>query len=277
MIKLINDDILNVDFSGFPKINLCITSPPYNVSLDYGNNHRDDLTYDEYLKWSRKWIKKVYDSMESDGRFCLNVPFSCTPLHLNKVKTNKGEHINFPISADLTKLCQSVGFKFFRTIIWKKIGGSKTSWGSWRSCSAPFIMDPNESILIFYKDQWKRQTKGVSTISTKEFMNLTKNLWEIHPETHSSHPAPFPEKLPESCLKIFSYKDDIIMDCFLGSGTTGAVSARLNRSFIGIEKSKEYFDMAKKRIEEAELQISLTNKFMPDVPIDIKDNVEDQW
>ena len=165
--------------------------------------------------------------------------------------------------------------KYYRNMIWQKMGSDKTCWGSWRSASAPFIIDPNECILMFYKKQWKRKDKGISTISGKEFMTYIKNLWTMHPETRSKHPAAFPLELPNRCIKLLSYKDDVICDCFLGSGTTGESAVRLERKFIGIEKSKDYFNMAKERIDAAELQTSLISSIMPNMPIDVKD--EECW
>ena len=106
-------------------------------------------------------------------------------------------------------------------------------------------------------------------------MTYIKNLWTMHPETRSKHPAAFPLELPNRCIKLLSYKDDVICDCFLGSGTTGESAVRLERKFIGIEKSKDYFNMAKERIDAAELQTSLISSIMPNMPIDVKD--EECW
>jgi site-specific DNA-methyltransferase (adenine-specific) len=273
MIKLLNSDILQSDFTGLPPINLCVTSPPYNVGIEY-DKHRDTMTYSEYLEWCEKWIKKVYDVMADDGRFCINIPFSITPQHLNKVKG--AEDINYPVAADYTRICQKIGLKYYRTIIWQKMGSNKTCWGSWRSASSPFIIDPNECILVFYKKQWKRKTKGTSTVSGKDFMSYIKNLWTMQPETRSKHPAAFPLELPDRCIKLLSYKEDTIMDCFLGSGTTGESAVRLGRNFVGVEMSKDYFAMAKERIESAETQTSISKLILPDAPSDPKDE-EEQW
>jgi len=274
MIKLINDDFLKADFSSAPPINLVITSPAYNVGILY-DKHDDTMTYDDYLIWSQKWIEKCFSLMAEDGRICINIPFSCNPYHANKIKGE--DKIVYPLSADITKICQAVGFKYWRTIVWGKLGSSKTCWGSWRSARCPIVIDPNESILVFYKTQWKRKTTGTSTISGKEFMIYIKNLWNISAETKSNHPAPFPVELPSSCIKMFSYKEDTIMDCFLGSGTSGEAAVRLGRNFVGVEISKDYFNMAKERIEAAELQTSLIKQVMPILPIDPKEDVADIW
>lgn len=274
MIKLINDDILKVDFSDLPPVNLVITSPVYNVGIEY-DEHKDTLTYKDYLEWCKQWIAEIFNAIADDGRVCINIPFSVTPMHLNK---EKGEDdINYPVVADYTSICTKIGFKYWRTIVWDKNLSNKTCWGSWRSASAPFMRDPSEAILVFYKNVWKRKNEGTSIISGNDFMAWTKNVWKMHPETKSEHPAAFPIELPNRCIKLFSYKEDTVMDCFLGSGTSGEAAVRLGRSFIGIEKSTDYFKMAKERIDTAELQTSLTQMFTPNIPIDINDNADEIW
>jgi site-specific DNA-methyltransferase (adenine-specific) len=261
MIKLFNEDVLSIDFKELPAINLVVTSPPYNVGIEY-DKHDDTMTYNQYLKWCEEWLSVMYKHMAPDGRICINIPFSVTPVHLNKKKG--AEDINYPVSADYINICQEIGFKYYRTVIWQKMGSNKTCWGSWRSASSPFIIDPNECILIFYKDQWKRKDKGVSTIRTKEFMTYVKNLWTMHPETKSKHPAAFPLELPNRCIKLLSYEGDVVCDPFLGSGTSGEAAVRLKRSFVGVEKSADYYQMAKDRIDTAEIQTSLIQSIMPD-------------
>ena len=213
MITLLKSDVLEADWNSLQPINLVVTSPPYNVGIEY-DTHRDTMTYPEYLKWCHEWLKKIYHALAPDGRVCINIPFSVTPEHIN---TKKGaEDINYPVVADYTRICESIGFKYWRTLVWDKNHSNKTCWGSWRSASAPFMRDPSEAILVFYKTQWKRLNKGTSTISGPEFMSWTKNVWKMHPETKSTHPAAFPIELPNRCIKLFSYKEDTVLDLFMG-------------------------------------------------------------
>ena len=269
MIKLINDDFLNVDFSGIPPINVILNSPPYNVGISY-ENHVDTMNYNEYLQWSEQWIKKCYNLQPDDGRIIINIPFTTTPIHIKKKRGD--DSINFPMVSDMTNICRKIGYKYYRTIVWKKLGSSKTCWGSWKSARCPQIIDPSEGLIIFYKKQWRRSTKGTSTISTKQFLTYIKNVWEIMPVTRSKHPAAYPLALANAIVQMFSYKEDLIMDNFLGSGTSGESAVRLGRNFIGIEKSAEYFQMAKERIDCAELQTNIIQQFMPNMPIDPADD-----
>lgn len=274
MITLLHADVLTADFTNVPPINLVVTSPPYNVGIEY-DKHVDTMTYHEYLKWCHKWLTRMYSLMAADGRICINIPFSVTPEHLNEKKG--AEDINYPVVADYTRICESIGFKYWRTLVWDKNHSNKTCWGSWRSASSPFMRDPSEAILVFYKGQWKRSDKGTSSISGPEFMSWTKNVWKMHPETKSKHPAAFPIELPNRCIKLFSYKEDTVLDCFLGSGTSGESAVRLERNFVGVEKSEDYFNMAKERIEGAELQASLIRQVMPALPIDHKTDAEEMF
>jgi site-specific DNA-methyltransferase (adenine-specific) len=268
MLKLIHSDVLTADLSGVPPINLVVTSPPYNVGIEY-DKHDDTMTYEEYLKWCKLWLKKVYDAMAEDGRICINIPFTINPAHSTSRKRGSFEnHINYPVVADYTHIAQSVGFTYYRTMIWQKMGSNKTCWGSWMSARAPFVIDPNECILVFYKGTWKRKDKGTSTITKHEFMTYIKNLWLMNPQTKSKHPAAFPTELPKRCIKLFSYREDTVMDCFMGSGTTGEIATQLGRNFVGVEMSQNYFDEAKVRIENAETIAQISEKVMPEDPAD---------
>jgi site-specific DNA-methyltransferase (adenine-specific) len=260
MIKLYNQDILNINFD-CPKFNLVVTSPPYNVGLDY-DKHKDNMTYGGYLRWSAKWIEKIASHMADQGRICINVPFTISPEHLNT--TSNTGFVNYPVSADFTKMCQDAGLNYWRTVIWEKTeSGGSTTWGSWRKASSPFMRDPSEAILIFYKGQWKREDDGESTMTGPEFMKYTKNVWKIHPETQSNHPAAFPLELPNRCIKLLSYKNDWVFDPFMGSGTTGEAALRLERNFAGSELSNEYFLKCQSRIESAEFQTNLRKDLFP--------------
>jgi site-specific DNA-methyltransferase (adenine-specific) len=262
MIKLFNDDVLKIDFTQLPSINLVVCSPPYNVGIEY-SDHADTLIYKDYLEWCEKWLRKMYNAMADDARICINLPFTINPEHLNKINSGE-EYTHYPVVADYTKICQNVGLKYLTTIIWEKNISMKTCWGSWKSASAPFFRDPSEAILIFFKSKWKRLNKGISIIRGSEFMSWTKNIWQMTPETKSKHPAAFPFELPKRCIKLLSYKNDVVCDCFMGSGTTGDAAVRLGRNFIGVEKSTEYFQMAKERIDTAEIQTSLIKMIVPD-------------
>ena len=192
-------------------IDLIVTSPPYNLDIKYKSSS-DRLPYDDYLSFSKQWMRRAYEWLKSDGRMCLNVP-------LDK---NKGGHQS--VGADITSVAKKVGFQYHSTIIWNEGNISKTSaWGSWKSASCPYVIAPVELIILLYKESWKRvQGSKISDISREEFISWTNGVWTFSGEKKSKigHPAPFPVELPKRCIKLFSFVGDTVLDPFMGSGTT---------------------------------------------------------
>jgi site-specific DNA-methyltransferase (adenine-specific) len=248
-IIIYRDDILKISAIPNNSIDLIITSPPYNVDIHY-NSHIDNLTYDDYLEFTKKWIQKCFELAKDDGRFCLNIP-------LDK---NKGGHQS--VCADITKIAKDIGWKYHSTIIWNEGNISRrTAWGSFMSASAPYFIAPVEVILILYKKSWKKTSGSKkSDITKKEFMDWTNGIWSFSGESKKrvGHPAPFPVELPRRCIKLFSYVGDTVLDPFMGSGTT-LIAAYLNkRKSIGVDIDKEYCDLAIKRLQQ-EAQINQSN------------------
>jgi site-specific DNA-methyltransferase (adenine-specific) len=238
-IKLINNDFLKLKIEE-NIIDLIITSPPYNVGIEYENSD-DTVSYEEYLKWTKKWLKKAFKLLKDDGRMCLNIP-------LDK---NKGGIKS--VYADIVEIAKKIGYGYQSTIVWNEQNISRrTAWGSWLSASAPYVIAPVEMIVLLYKKQWKKKNKGISDITKEEFIEWTNGMWTFSGESKKriGHPAPFPIELPYRCIKLFSYVGDTILDPFVGSGTTLIAAHKLRRKGIGIEISKEYFDIAKNRIEK---------------------------
>ncbi len=127
-ILIYKDDILKIGSIPNGTVDLIVTSPPYNVDIHY-NSHADDLTYEDYLEFTQKWIKKCFDLAKSEGRFLLNIP-------LDK---NKGGQKS--VGADFTKIAKDIGWKYHSTIIWNEGNISRrTAWGSFMSASAPYVI-----------------------------------------------------------------------------------------------------------------------------------------
>ena len=238
-LKIINADFLDVEIES-ETVDLIVTSPPYNVGIEY-NTHNDEASYDKYLKWTEKWLSKAFDILKEDGRLCLNIPLD---------KNKNGQQ---SVYADITTIAKGVGFKYHSTIIWNEGNISRrTAWGSWLSASAPYVIAPVEVILIMYKRFWKKLNKGNSDITKDEFLEWTNGLWTFSGESKKrvGHPAPFPVELPKRCIKLFSYVGDVILDPFLGSGSTLIAAYKLNRRAIGVEIDEGYFKLAIDRVSK---------------------------
>lgn len=224
-------------------IDLIITSPPYNVDIKYGS-FDDRVSYDTYLVFTKEWLKKCYYLLKDDGRFCLNIP-------LDK---NKGGQRS--VYADMVTIAKKIGFKYHSTVVWNEQNISRrTAWGSWLSASAPYVIAPVEMIVILYKRHWKKKDKGISDTTRDEFMEWTNGVWTFSGESkvRVKHPAPFPIQLPRRCIKLFSYVNDIVLDPFLGSGSTLIASTQTGRKGIGIDIDENYCLLAKRRlIKESE-------------------------
>ena len=238
-IQLVNGNSLDSALTTKEFADLIVTSPPYNVGIDYNSND-DEISYEDYLEFSRKWMTNCYNWSKNEARFCLNIP-------LDK---NKGG--NKSVGADLTRIAQEVGWRYKSTIIWNEGNISRrTAWGSWKSASAPVVIAPVELIVVLYKGDWKKtQGTKVSDISSEEFKDWTQGVWCFNGESKKriGHPAPFPKELPYRCIKMFSYVGDVVLDPFAGSGTTLVVAQNTNRKSVGIELDPTYFELAKKRI-----------------------------
>lgn len=236
---LFQGDVLNSDIFEKEFIDLIVTSPPYNVGIEYSSNN-DTLTYERYLEFTEKWIANCYLWSKSQARFLLNIP-------LDK---NKGGHKS--VGADITTIAQKIGWKYHSTIVWNEGNISRrTAWGSWLSASAPYVIAPVELIVILYKDSWKK-TSGtkISDITKEEFMQWTNGLWTFNGESKKriGHPAPFPRELPYRAIKLFSYVNDIVFDPFTGSGTTLIEAINNNRRSVGLDIDYDYCELAKNRI-----------------------------
>ncbi len=240
-VTVINEDVFKTKKIPAQSIDLIITSPPYNVDIKY-NSHDDQLTYEEYLDFSKRWMKRCFGWLKNDGRFCLNIP-------LDK---NKGGQQS--VGANLTTIAKKIGFSYHSTIIWNEGNISRrTAWGSWASASAPYVIAPVELIVVLYKKSWKKTSGSrISDITRDEFLAWTNGLWTFNGERKKTigHPAPFPVELPMRCMKLFSFVGDTVLDPFMGSGTTLVAASRCNRKAAGIEIDPQYCKIAAQRIED---------------------------
>lgn len=224
-------------------IHLMITSPPYNVSKEYD----EDLSLREYLDLLHNVFKETFRVLVHGGRACINV-------------ANVGRKPYIPLSDYVSHIMIDLGFDMRGEIIWNKAAGAgvSTAWGSWQSASNPILRDTHEYILVFSKGDYKREKKEKqNTITKDQFIEWTKSIWTMNPESAKKvgHPAPFPEELPYRLIQLYSFVDDIILDPFMGSGTTAVSALKSDRKFIGYDTDKRYIKLAETRLSRYRTQI----------------------
>jgi site-specific DNA-methyltransferase (adenine-specific) len=246
--NLLDDSIRNIifcksaeDMSELPdlSVHLMVTSPPYNVGKDYD----EDLTLEAYLAFLKRVWREVHRVLVPGGRACINV-------------ANLGRRPYIPLHAYIIRDMLDLGFLMRGEIIWNKAASASasTAWGSWKSPANPTLRDVHEYILVFSKGSFKREnpTKRRVTISKDDFLELTKSVWTFPAEPARSvgHPAPFPVELPYRLIQLYTFKDEVILDPFMGSGSTAIAAIMADRFYLGYEIDTEYIKLAEKRINE---------------------------
>jgi site-specific DNA-methyltransferase (adenine-specific) len=224
-------------------IDIIITSPPYNFGLEYENDRKNDaVKWDEYFRKLNNIWKECVRVLKPGGRLCVNIQ----PLFSDYIPTH---HL-------ISKQLLDLGLLWKGEILWDKhnYNCKYTAWGSWKSPSMPYLKYTWEFIEIFCKKTHKKigNPRDID-ITADQFKKWVYARWDIAPERNMkkyNHPAMFPEELVVRLLKLFSYKNDIVLDPFNGVGTTTAVAKRLNRRYIGIDISEEYCKTAIRRLNE---------------------------
>ncbi len=273
--KIINGDCVEV-MKTMPEgsVDMVVTSPPYNANIKY-DTYDDGRSMEDYWNFTKDWLSEAYRVLKDDGRIAVNVP-----IEMNVQE--RGGRILF--NAEFWMMMKEVGFKFFGMVDLTEDSPHRvrqTAWGSWMSASAPYIYNPKECVILAYKKYSKKINKGESQwtgewIKTeegkmkqifkdedkKDFMNLVFGRWEYFADTKSLTKATFSMDIPVKAIKILSYKNDIVLDPFMGSGTSAVAAETLDRRWIGIELSENYANIATNRVnafmeEKKQLKLDL--------------------
>jgi site-specific DNA-methyltransferase (adenine-specific) len=229
------------DMSELPdsSVALMVTSPPYNVGKDYDA----DQPLDEYLGLLERVFAETHRVLEPGGRAVVNV-------------ANLGRRPYLPLAMHVTRLMtERLGFFMRGEVIWRKSQGASGScaWGSWQSAANPTLRDVHEYCLCFSKGRMERARKGESTISRDEFLAATLSIWDLPPESarRVGHPAPFPVTLPRRFIELYTFAGDLVLDPFMGSGSTAVAAVETARRYVGYDVDPSYVELAEKRAREA--------------------------
>jgi len=248
---IINKDVLE-GLKDIPDgiVTLTVTSPNYNVDIKDYDSTDDDLPYQEYLDWLKEVFAEVFRVTRNGGRCAINID-----AMTNRQEDKDQEYVRC-IYAHLYNLMTEIGWKFRTEICWYKQNsvGKQTAFGSWDSCSNPVIRRTHEYVVVFSKGDWRLEGDDeLSDMTREEFLRYTFSTWFIPPETKNlcGHPCPYPENLVKRLIKLFSYRGDLVLDPFNGTGTTTYVAKKLSRNYIGIDISEDYCEYARERVASA--------------------------
>ncbi len=235
---------------------LVVTSPPYFAGKEYeeslGQNGVPG-TYFEYLALLRDVFGECKRVLEPGGRIAVNV-------------ANLGRRPYRSLAGDVTQILQDLGLLLRGEVVWWKgrAAGGSCAWGTFQRPGNPVLRDVTERIVIAGKGRFDRALKpeerlglglpSTATISRDEFLEATTDLWEMPPEsaTRVGHPAPFPVALPTRLIELYTYEGDVVLDPFMGSGSTAVAAVRTGRHYIGFDTDEAYVDAAKGRVAEEE-------------------------
>jgi site-specific DNA-methyltransferase (adenine-specific) len=219
-------------------IHLMVTSPPYVAAKEYDK----DWTLSEYRKLLKDVFEETYKKLVPGGRACINI-------------ANLGRTPYIPLHAYIIQDMLDIGYLMRGEVIWDKeaSAGSSTAWGSWRSAKNPTLRDVHEYIMIFSKETFSRNNNNrPDTISKEEFLEYTKSIWRFPTESAKrvGHPAPFPVELPYRLIQLYTFRGDVVLDPFAGSGTTCVAAIQTGRHFVGFDIEEKYVKLARTRINK---------------------------
>lgn len=255
----VHGDARHMDGVADGSVALVVTSPPYFAGKQYEEElEREGVpsSYLEYLEMLTEVFGECVRKLEPGGRIAVNV-------------ANLGRKPYRSLSADVIRILEhDLGLLLRGELIWQKGEGASGScaWGSFRSAANPVLRDISERVIVASKGRFdrarsvkQRALEGLpheSTLMTEDFMALTLDIWSIPPESarRVGHPAPFPVELPEQLIRLYTFTDDLILDPFMGSGSSLVAAARLGRRFVGYDLDASYVEIARCRVAEAQGQ-----------------------
>lgn len=235
-------------------VRLVVTSPPYYTAKDYEHHDqigKSDNSYEDYLNSMLEVWKECFRVLKPNGKLCINTPL--LPMSKKEMNTHHNRDIlNINNDIEFTIL-QHTEFHRYGLVIWDKGKTDQLMMGSYPYPPNFYFMNTIEFINVFVKDGLPeavdKQTKELSKLEKSEWYSYIETIWRISPEKNRMHPAPFPVEIPLRLIKLFSFVGDLVLDPFMGSGTTAVAAKQTGRHFFGYDLNEKYIKMANNRIE----------------------------
>ena len=224
-MKRLDDDV----------IDMVVTSPPYNLGKDYGDRVDDNVDFDVYHKFAIDVMAGAYRVMRDSGRFCLEMG---------------GSGRNFPLTWCWQDAAFKAGFGLYSEITITHRKTNECAWGSWLKADNVYTIPNFHMAYVFYKGSETKRGRETE-ITSKEFAEWTRGRWTLNfARRVTKHPAEYPVEIVLRFLKLFGHVDDVVMDPFMGGGTTAVGAKILNRKYIGFELNSNFINMAEKRLKQ---------------------------
>lgn len=268
-------------------IDLTITSPPYNIGTEYEGEMSDRRSIDDWRDLMAEVVNELFRVTVPDGKLCLNVAASFA-------SDEDGRYQRVPLRKHLVELCQTAGFDFVDEIAWVKqqyaTHGDGALLGSYPYPTNIPITQRHEYILVFHKyvspsyhaqrdyPDAEEDRRLASKLTNNEWREYAQSIWELPRVTldvETNHPAIFPLELPRRLIALYSFVDDLVLDPFVGTGSTAVAAQRTGRDYAGIDISKSYIETARQRLGTAPATERSEMSSEPSTPDDIAQYIID--
>jgi len=268
-------------------VQLTVTSPPYNLGKNYSNEEEDRRPIAEWRELMAEIINELFRITAPDGKVCINVAASFD-------STDDGRYQRVPLRTHVMELCREAGFDFFDEFVWIKhqydTHGDGALLGSYPYPTNVPVNQRHEYILVFRKyvsEEYhnRRDTPDVdderrkaSKLTAEEWREYAQSVWELpraSPEADTEHPAVFPLELPRRLIALYSFAGDVVLDPFVGTGTTAVAAKQSGRDYIGIDRNESYIETARERLENSPADTGTEIDTVPPPPEEVAQYIRD--
>ena len=279
--KIINGDCRQMNLLPDKSVHLVITSPPYWQLKDYGTENQIGFheSYESYINNLNLVWKESYRVLHPGCRLCINIgdQFARSVYY--------GRYKVIPIRTEIIKFCETIGFDYMGAVIWQKVTTTNTTGGATIMGSFPYprngILKLNYEFILLFKKQGippkpTKEQKELSAMTKDEWNTYFSGHWYFAGAKQDGHIAVFPEELPARLIKMFAFAGDIVLDPFLGSGTTSLAARNLGRNSIGYEINSDFISIVKEKLNINQSDLAETEYvFLPDsVKTDLNKEIE---